>query len=211
MLMTKLHIIILSLVCLVIFSSTGQAAVNFWGAIIELKDVPTSAWRYGVLGNKLIVTMVNDNSKAKQSGFKLGDIILSLDGKDVVLYKDLIELSDGKHTINVLNKKYQVQSLVIDISSTKIHNIKQKNNDSNLPPIAVNDDVLAGKYGKSDVNSKKKKRTYQECMDDELANANTYEFYLNKPNARGGDYGRAQRICDEEFGRRTGISVERLY
>jgi len=211
MLIIRLHIIIFCFVCVLFYSSTGLAAMNFMGAIIELKDVPTSAWRYGVLGNKLIVTMVNDNSKAKQSGFKLGDIMLSLDDKNVVLYKDLVELSDGKHTIKVLNKKYQIESLVIDISTKKINNVKQNDKDPKLPPIVVNDDVLSGKYGKSELNNKKNKRSYQECMDDELANANTYEYYLNKPNARGGDYGRAQRICDEEFGRRTGISVERLY
>jgi len=187
------------------------SSMNFEGAIIDYKDVPTNAWRYGVFGNKWIVLIVNDKSLAKQIGLKQGDIIISLDDKDVVSINDLIKLPVGKHNIKVINKKYQIEDLVINIIPNKNETYRQNDLDSKSPPIVVNDDVLSSKYGKSEVINKNKKRSYQECMDDELANGSTYEYYINKPNSRGGDYGRAQRICDEEFGNRSGIKIERFY
>ena len=197
--------------CLFVVPVPGYAAMNFAGAIVDFKDVSTSVWRFGVLGNKWIVSIVNDKSLAKQIGLKQGDIILSLDEKDVISINDLTELTEGKHKLKVFNKRNEIDNLEINIVPKKNVSSKQDSFDSNVPLIVVNDEVLAGKYGKSEPNDRKKKRSYQECMDDELANANTYEYFLNKPNSRGGDYGRAQRICDEEFGKRTGVSIERLY
>ncbi|MCE1227272.1 MAG: hypothetical protein LWW87_12435, partial [Geobacteraceae bacterium] len=51
-----------------------------------------------------------------------------------------------------------------------------------------------------------KKRSYQQCMEDEMARSDTYEYYLNNPNTGYGyqrdrnslDYKRARKICDEE-------------
>jgi len=211
MMMWRHSIILMFIVYLLSYPEVGYSAMNFEGAILDFKDVPTSVWRYGVLGNKWIVIIVNDKSQAKQIGLKQGDIIISLDDKDIVTQNDLTKLSVGNHNIKVLNKKYHVENLVIYIRPKNSENSIKNELDSNSPTIVVNDEVLSNKYGESKANNKIKKRSYQECMDDELANGNTYEYYLNKPNSRGGDYGRAQRICDEEFGKRTGISVERLY
>ncbi|MBK5276689.1 MAG: hypothetical protein JJE30_16795 [Desulfuromonadales bacterium] len=209
--MNIIKIIILLFLIVFSYPLTGYSAMDFEGAIIEFKDVPTRAWKYGVLGNKWIVSIVKDKSHAKLIGLKQGDIILTVDDKNLVSIDDLLEMSYGEHAIKVLNTKNQVDNLVINRMPPKPVNTPKNRQDLNLPSIAVNDEVLAQKYGKTETKNKQNKRSYRDCIDDELANASTYEHYINKPNARGGDYGRAQRICDEEFGRRTGITVERLY
>lgn len=211
MLLLKYRLFFLLIVCILLCSATVYSAINFQGAIIDFKDVPTSAWRFGLRGSKWIVSIVNDQSQAKHIGLKQGDIILSLDDIDVVSYNDLLNLSVGKHQLKVFNKKNNTEIYTVNIFPIKNETNKENSYESHLPSIVVDDMLLLKKYGKSEVNSKIEKRSYQECMDDELANANTYEYYVTKPNSRGGDFGRAQRICDKEFGRRTGTSIERLY
>ncbi|OGR30373.1 MAG: hypothetical protein A2X83_05860 [Desulfuromonadales bacterium GWD2_54_10] len=203
-----------SIICLLIIScvsSEVNASTNFLGAQIDIKSVPTSAWRIGITGFKPIVLIVNEKTQAKQLGFKPGDIIIGVDGIEIKSINELINLTAGTHKLKMLRKN-SLEEIPIAIEEKKIApKIVRDNNEQNMPQVKINDEVLENKYGKSEIKNKSKRVRYQQCMDNELANGNTYEYYVNNPNSRGGDYGRAQRICDEQFENRTGIAIERLY
>lgn len=202
-LITRLGLVVLSF----LFSTACVYAdkYNFLGALIENKMVPSSYWSHGLNGYKCTVVVLEDKSPAIKYGFMPNDLILKIDGENLESIKKILDLEDGVHKIQVFRKKEFVNLEVLIQKKVKT-STPVINNSSNLPAIQVNTDYLEKKYGINDKTKKSKKRSYQQCMEDEMASADTYEYYLNNPNTGYGyqrnrnslDYKRARKICDEE-------------
>ena len=197
----------LSAVFAILLTSTCAFAEthDFLGAMLENKMVPSSYWTFGVTGYKLTVNVIKDETLAFKFGFRVSDLIIKVDGVEVNNVGYLLGLSDGKHSIKVFRKKEFVDIDVLVPTKVKA-SAKGVNINSSLPAVQVNTDDLERKYGVNEKRKNNKKRSYQQCMEDEMARADTYEYYLNNPNTGYGyqgdrkslDYKRARKICDEE-------------
>lgn len=178
--------------------------ISFLGAIIEKKSIPTSFWRYGLMGDRLIVVVVKEKTEAYAKGLKSGDIFIDIDSRQIASINDLLQISPGKHVARIFRQKdYLNVELNIPDTKNNTKTVVQKNDE---PTVSYNTEKLEKKYGIHEKDKKTKKRSYQQCMEDEMARSDTYEHYLNNPNTGYGyqhnrnalDYKRARKICDEE-------------
>jgi len=87
----------------VLFSSWPALAAEFYGASVTDKDAPSSFMRYGIYGDLPTVGSVAPGSPAETAGFARGDVIVSINGKDLVHSKDLAEFGDKTLTIRMFD------------------------------------------------------------------------------------------------------------
>lgn len=198
---------ILSAMLFVLLANTCVFAetYNFLGAFLENKMVPSSFWVHGISGFKITVNVLEDKSLALKYGFRVNDLILNVDGIEVNNTKYLLSLGEGPHNIRVFRRNEFVDLNISVPLKAKTSAVKTNNN-TRLPIVSANTEDLERKYGVNDKSKKNKKRSYQQCMEDEMTRSDTYEYYLNNPNTGYGyqhdrrslDYKRARKICDEE-------------
>lgn len=79
----KKFLFIVMLLFAVTFPGFSANAADFYGANVTDREVPTVAWRAGITGYRPIVGHVSTNSPAEKHGFKRGNIIISVNGKEV--------------------------------------------------------------------------------------------------------------------------------
>lgn len=194
-----------ALVVLIMTSSACAESFNFLGAVAETKMVPTSYWAFGLYGYSVTVIIVEDKSLASQFGFKPNDLILKINDAKISNVSALSNIEAGVHDFAVFRKNEFI-NLKVAINQKNYKKVIPKGNEANLPTVNINTDLLEQKYGVNEKTNKNKKRSYQQCIEDEMARHDTYEYYLNNPNTGYGyqhnknalEYKRARRICDEE-------------
>jgi len=82
----------------------GQAfAIEFYGASVTDKDVPSSFMRSGIYGDHPVVGSVASNSPAEKTGFMQGDVIMSINDKDVVRSDELAKIIDDILNVSIFN------------------------------------------------------------------------------------------------------------
>lgn len=86
-------------ITLVYLTASNANASNFFGASVTDKDVPTIAWKVGVVGYHPTVNEIMEDSPAQKAGLVKGDIILSINNKAVKSALELREFRDS--TLNV--------------------------------------------------------------------------------------------------------------
>jgi hypothetical protein len=148
------------------FLAKPVLAADFYGASVFDKDVPTITWKAGIDGIHPIVSNVEYGSPARKAGFKNGDIILSINNKDIKRSSDLDKFTANALNVRILNGTTW-NTLTIDrqvIAAEKANSIAVERNaptpaishspqvnttQDNLPPLKFDDASLDSMYGKT--------------------------------------------------------------
>jgi len=112
----KFVILILATV-LPLFCITVVLASDFCGATIVDKEVPIAVWRYGIDGVRPTINSVAKGSLAEKAGLVKGDIISSINNKNIKKSSDLIEIIDTTLELKVFSK-FSFKKIVINKQST---------------------------------------------------------------------------------------------
>jgi hypothetical protein len=97
----KVRYMSLSVIAGLIFSATSGYAIDFFGAIILDRDVPSSYMKAGVYGFRPIVNTVAFDSIAGLNGLLRGDIILSINGKEVKKSSELNQVTTDVLSVSI--------------------------------------------------------------------------------------------------------------
>lgn len=82
----------------------GQAfAIEFYGASVTDKDVPSTFMRSGIYGGHPVVGSVASDSPAERAGFIQGDVIMSINDKDVGRSDELAKIIDDILNVSIFN------------------------------------------------------------------------------------------------------------
>ncbi len=100
--MNKLLITIMTFIAIACSNMSVHAA-DFFGATVTNQEVPTSAWRAGVTGERPIVGHVPPNSSAAKYGLEQGQIILSINDKKVRNVNELRQFTTDTLSVFVLD------------------------------------------------------------------------------------------------------------
>ena len=78
-------------------------AIDFYGASVTDKDAPTSFMRCGIYGDHLVVGSVASDSPAEKAGFMQGDVIMSINDKDIRDSAGLVKIIDDILNVSIFN------------------------------------------------------------------------------------------------------------
>jgi membrane-associated protease RseP (regulator of RpoE activity) len=78
-------------------------AIDFYGASVTDKDVPSSFMRCGIYGDHLVVDSVASDSPAENAGFMKGDVIMSINDKVVGRLDGLVKIIDDILNVSIFN------------------------------------------------------------------------------------------------------------
>jgi hypothetical protein len=78
-------------------------AIDFYGASVTDKDVPSSFMRCGIYGDHPVVGSVASDSPAEKAGFIKGDVIMSINDKDVGQSDGLVKIIDDILNVSIFN------------------------------------------------------------------------------------------------------------
>lgn len=161
----KIKLIIFAITALPLIANTAIAS-DFYGASVTDKDVPSSYMKNGIYGSRPIINDVTYDSPAERAGFSKGDIILSINDKDVKRSSDLDNISGNTLKVNIFNG-FKWKTLTIDrlaIETEKASRIATERKAAtvtthqspyvnerpdNSPPLKFDDKALEKKYGKT--------------------------------------------------------------
>lgn len=140
-------------------------ALDFYGANIADRDAPSSFLKYGIYGFRATITRVSIDSPADRAGFNQGDIILSINKKDVKRTSELNTFTTDIIKLHVFSgrerKTLTINRLAIETEKAARIAAERKeatasNTDtyadeqpSNSPALKFNDAYLEKEYGKS--------------------------------------------------------------
>jgi len=124
------------------FQGFAANAADFYGATVTDQEVPTVAWRAGITGSRPIVGDVPVHSPAAKHGFKQGQIILSVNGKNVRKTNELSQFTTDTISVYVFDGT-EMQTLSIDrlaIEKEKAERIEAERKAAIPPPQVVPDE-----------------------------------------------------------------------
>ena len=78
-------------------------AIDFYGASVTDKDVPSSFMRCGIFGDHPVVGSVASDSPAEKAGFMKGDVIMSINDKDVGRSDGLAKIIENILNVSIFN------------------------------------------------------------------------------------------------------------
>jgi len=84
-----------------ILSAARGYALDFYGADVSDRDVPSSYFRVGLFGIRPIVVSVAFDSVAAKAGLQRGDIILSINGTDVKKSSELSRFTSNLLSVSI--------------------------------------------------------------------------------------------------------------
>jgi len=113
----KLKFFVLTTI-LLSFLATVACAVDFYGASVSDKDVPTATWKVGIDGVRPTIVNIIKGSLAEKVGFTKGDIILSINNKDTKKSSDLLKFTDNLLEVHIFSG-FTWKTLIIDLHTTK--------------------------------------------------------------------------------------------
>lgn len=149
---------VLALVSL--FLATTGHALDFYGATITDRELPTRFFKLDLYGIRPIVDHVTADSPADRFGLKQGDLILSINGKSVVKTSDLSTMTKEKNDIRIIRgvarKRITVTRATIEAVRHAAHKAQEttpKNStpssSDNSPAIRLDDAALEKRFGKT--------------------------------------------------------------
>lgn len=107
----------------ILLSVTGATAGGFYGATVADRDLPSSYFKIGLFGSRPVISDVPPGSAAASSGLQRGDIILSINGKDITKTSELSQLTSEMLMVSVLRNKEKM-SLAIDRRATGVGRVR---------------------------------------------------------------------------------------
>jgi hypothetical protein len=146
------------------FIASVAMAFDFYGASVTDKDIPSSFMKYGLYGFHTIITDVSNDSPAYKTGLKRGDIILSINNKDITKSMELGNITTDVIKIVIFNgierQAMTINRLAIEAEKSKLidkekvttsvkhinHTVEQSDNS---PALKFDDEALDKKYGKT--------------------------------------------------------------
>lgn len=176
----KIQRVIISIIALILMARVA-IAYDFYGASITDREVPTAAWKAGIIGVRPIINDLTYDSPAGKAGFAKGDIILSINDKDVKKMSDLQKFTDNNLKVCLLRGSAW-KTLVIDrlaIATEKSRRITEENQAStgttsqspyvdnspnNAPPLRFDDATLERKYGTTTPEELAKQREIADAL-----------------------------------------------
>jgi membrane-associated protease RseP (regulator of RpoE activity) len=90
------------LVLVSLFLATTGHALDFYGATITDRELPTSFFKLNMYGIRPIVDHVTTDSPADKFGLRQGDVILSINGKSIAKASDFSTLIKEKNEIRII-------------------------------------------------------------------------------------------------------------
>jgi membrane-associated protease RseP (regulator of RpoE activity) len=84
---------------------TNVYAVDFYGADVTDSDVPSSYLKIGLFGFRPVVGTVIFDSPADKHGFQRGDIIFSINGKDIKKSSELKQFTTDAVSVTIFRSK----------------------------------------------------------------------------------------------------------
>jgi murein DD-endopeptidase MepM/ murein hydrolase activator NlpD len=90
------------LVLVSLFLATTGHALDFYGATITDRELPTSFFKLNLYGIRPIVDHVTTDSPADKFGLRQGDVILSINGKSIAKASDFSTLIKEKNEIRII-------------------------------------------------------------------------------------------------------------
>lgn len=153
------------LILLLIISLTYSAfALDFYGVNVTDKDAPSSFMRYGINGYRPTVSGVDVGTPAAKYGFKEGDIILSINDKNIRRSFELNQFSTDILSVLVFSsperKTLTINRLAIETEKSNRIEAERKaaterkraytdERQDNSPAVKYDDAALEKRYGKS--------------------------------------------------------------
>lgn len=104
----------------VLFLATGASAADFYGASIADRDAPTAAWKVGVTGFHPTVTSLSFDSPARQAGLAAGDIILSINSKEITKSAELHAFTDTALKIEIVSGSARRFIVIVPLKASPI-------------------------------------------------------------------------------------------
>jgi hypothetical protein len=108
--MRQTALVLLTGLCL---SVTSAFAIDFYGADVTDSDLPSSYLKIGLLGFRPVVASVTLDSPAAKHGFQRGDIIVSINGKDIKSSSELHRFTTDVLSVSIFRNREKM-TLTID-------------------------------------------------------------------------------------------------
>lgn len=175
-------------------------ALDFYGANISDRDVPSSFMKVGIYGIRPTITDISYDTFAEKAGFKMGDIILSINDKQTKRASDFnLVTADILNVLVVRGNERKILSVNrFAIETAKAARIeiereatvsrqqlnKEEQQENNFPAIRFDDVALERKFGKSkptDLAGQKRAEVNKKLSDEKRA-------LFIKMNDKGGCY-----------------------
>jgi hypothetical protein len=193
---------ILHAICyLFILFATGTGyAVDFFGASVTDKDTPSSFMKYGITGYRPVINEVDVASPAGNAGFNPGDIILSINNKNVRKSSELDKTSVGNLSVIVLTGNERRRLFIDKKTIEKANRLAAEARANNSPPstsrdegqentspVKFDDGYLEKRFGISTPSSREERDTQYRSSAD-AQNRRERAESLKSENRRNAEY-----------------------
>lgn len=95
------------------FSATSVYAFDFYGANVIDSDVPSSYFKVGLFGFRPVIDAVSIDSIAAKHGFQRGDIIFSINGRNIKRSAELNQFKTNALQVSIFRNREKM-TLTID-------------------------------------------------------------------------------------------------
>ncbi len=137
-------------------------AIDFYGASVSDRELPTQFFNIGMYGIRPIVATVAPDSPASKFGLIQGDVIIAINGRSITKTSELTELSGDSPSVGIIRglkrKRIKVSKALIKEGGPAQHAVaKTYSTESQTPskyadsgaPIRLDDATLEKKFGKT--------------------------------------------------------------
>jgi hypothetical protein len=146
-----------------LFLATTGHTLDFYGALVSDRELPSSFFKIHMYGFRPIVDRITSDSPADKFGLRQGDVILSINGKSVARTSDFSAMTEAKNDIRVIRgltrKRITVNGATIEAAQQVRHaaNKAQETtpkastppSSDNSPAIRFDDADLEKRFGKT--------------------------------------------------------------
>lgn len=104
---------IVVLVTVFSFFVSDAVANGFHGATVTDRDLPSSYMKIGLFGYRPVISEVPSDSAAAKHGFQRGDIIVSINGKDIKKSSELNQFTSDELSVSIIRNKEKMSVSII--------------------------------------------------------------------------------------------------
>lgn len=95
------------------FFVSDAVANGFHGATVTDRDLPSSYMKIGLFGYRPVISEVPLDSVAAKHGFQRGDIIVSINGKDIKKSSELNQFMSDELSVSIIRNKEKMSVTII--------------------------------------------------------------------------------------------------
>lgn len=104
---------VIVLVTIFSFFVSDAVASGFHGATVTDRDLPSSYMKIGLFGYRPVISEVPLDSVAAKHGFQRGDIIVSINGKDIKKSSELNQFTSDELSVSIIRNKEKMSVTII--------------------------------------------------------------------------------------------------